>query len=362
MQRRIVFLWPGYAYTPIGGYRVGFEYGNHLAEQGWEVIMIFPAFCKWKEVNLKEKFKAILRFFYVLLLNKIRPKWFPLNEKIKCRLVPSLGQYFIPESEAYVATAKVTADYLVRYKTNARKFYLIQGFENWQCSDHDVLASYRYPFIKLTISRWLYEIVSKYDYDNTFLLLNGFNFQEFYCTVPIKKRTDRVAVLYHTQPEKDFKNTFEALNLAKKKYPQLKVSMFGVFPRPHKLPEWIEYKCRPSRAELRNIYNNSAVYLAGSRSEGWGLTIGEAMLCGCAICCTDCNGFREMVTNHRNGLLAPVQEPMKLADNLVTLLRNPDLRYRLAQQGLKDISNFSWEQTFKTLDHILEQYLCEEHN
>ena len=49
--------------------------------------------------------------------------------------------------------------------------------------------------------------------------------------------------------------------------------------------------------DLCNIYNASDLYLNPSDSEGYGLPIAEAMLCGCPILVTDWGASKELATN-----------------------------------------------------------------
>lgn len=43
----------------------------------------------------------------------------------------------------------------------------------------------------------------------------------------------------------------------------------------------------PTPEQHLKINNESAIYLGCSKLEGWGLTVGEAMMCGQAVVCTD---------------------------------------------------------------------------
>lgn len=61
--------------------------------------------------------------------------------------------------------------------------------------------------------------------------------------------------------------------------------------------------------------NNTKVFLCTSKSEGYGLTVLEAMSCGCAIVTTKCGGINEFTTNNntlyceiddKDGLIAAV--------------------------------------------------------
>ena len=60
------------------------------------------------------------------------------------------------------------------------------------------------------------------------------------------------------------------------------------------MPGWMEYYRQPDHDTHNRIYNSSSIYLASSLQEGWGLTVGEAMIYGNAIVCTDTLGFQEV--------------------------------------------------------------------
>ena len=139
--------------------------------------------------------------------------------------------------------------------------------------------------------------------------------------------------MYHTQELKGCDDGFEALNLVKRKYPDLKVSLFGVYPTPENLPDWITYYRQPDKETFNNIYNSAAIFIATSWSEGWGLVVGEAMMCGCAVACTDNNGYKEMAIDGTTALLSPIKNPTALAQNFIRLIENDPLRLELSERG-----------------------------
>jgi glycosyltransferase involved in cell wall biosynthesis len=75
--------------------------------------------------------------------------------------------------------------------------------------------------------------------------------------------------------------------------------------------------------------------------EGFPTVIEEAMACGTPVVATDCpSGPSEMITDGENGLLVPVGDEAKLAQAILRLLEDPDLRDRLAQAGTKRVDEF----------------------
>ena len=45
LKKRILFLFPGASGVSAGGYKVVFEYANRLVADGYEVGMVYPAYC-----------------------------------------------------------------------------------------------------------------------------------------------------------------------------------------------------------------------------------------------------------------------------------------------------------------------------
>ena len=124
--------------------------------------------------------------------------------------------------------------------------------------------------------------------------------------------------------------------------PNLKLILFGVEPGPDNLPDWIEYYQQPSISQLRKLYNSAAVFIGTSSSEGWGLTVGEAMLCGCAVACTDNGGYKAMAIDGQTALVSPVDDEVSLKQNIVRLITDQKLRTTLALQAAEYVKKFDF--------------------
>lgn len=343
----ICFLFPGDGFSPCGGLKVILEYGNRLVRDGHEVHIAYAGSIFWKQKSLFHKGTAILRYIQHYFRGYSARGWFPLDSRVKEHFCFSLSESHVPEADIYIATSPHTAIYLQKYRKSCRKYYFLQGFENWgQFSKADVLRTYRFPFQKIVISQWLADIV-RGEGEECHLVPNGFDFQRFSLSVPIEKKDPyRVTMLYHTMARKDCPTGFKALTLVHQKYPQLRVNLFGVPERPDNLPEWMDYYQQPDAKTHNRIYNEAAIYLGTSQTEGWGLTVGEAMICGQAVVCTDNPGYLEMARDGLNALVAPVGDAETLAKKMIQLIEEPALRLTLATQGNKDIQNFTWEKAY----------------
>lgn len=357
---KITFLFPARCFTPTGGYKVVYEYANRLTKDGYEVTLIYPCFLyDFKRrgfLNVLRYIKAFITYLKTIIHKpNYASNWFNLNEKVKERTVISLHHNFIPKSDIYIATAVQTAMSLNKNPcSNNKKYYLIQDFESWNgITPEMVIQTYNYNMRSIVISTWLKEIVEKYNSECT-LIPNGFDFNYFKTYIhPQNRNKYSIALLYHTDERKGVNDSLNALNIVKELYPDLHVNAFGVPKRPVNMPDWFTYYQRPDKDTLNKIYNESSIFIGASIVEGWGLTIGEAMICSCAVACTDNNGFKEMAIDNETALLSPIKQSQELAKNIIRLIEDRELRVRIALNGNKYIQEFNWEKSYNKFKEYL---------
>ncbi|WP_418690430.1 glycosyltransferase family 4 protein [Alistipes putredinis] len=191
--------------------------------------------------------------------------------------------------------------------------------------------------------------------ENCELIHNGFDFDYFSKLIEIEEKNKYcVCMLYHTFEGKGCADAFRALEIVKQRFPQLIVNIFGTAPRPETLPEWYRYWQRPDQQTHNRIYNEAAVFVGPSHSEGFCLTPPEAMMCGCAVACTDIGGYTVCCKHDRTALVSPVRNPERLAENIIRLIEDDDLRYRIAKAGHENIRQFTWESAYDKLKKYLK--------
>ena len=267
-----------------------------------------------------------------------------------------LNQRSIPESTFLVATSWATAYWVDWYNkiSPTQKFYFIQSFEDWHGDRDAVIHTWKMPMTKIVIAPWLKEIADELG-EKSILIENGFDQTKFHVTIPIEEKDKySVTMLWHDHPLKACNVGLEALKLVKSKYPQFKAKFFGVPSRPDYLPDWIEYTQTPSPDEHLYIYNSSAIFLGPSSKEGFCLTPPEAMLCGCAVVCTDIGGYTVVAKNEVTALLAAVGDYGQLASNIIRLIEDDNLRCTIAHNGLELIKSYTWERAYKKLYDTFE--------
>lgn len=355
-MKRIVFLFPHPAVGPTGGYKVVYEYANRLAADGYQVGIVYSGSIYWNRKSLFHKMTCCIRYIQKQLQGYSCRSWFTLDERIDEHFTFSLNQRHVPKADIYVATSPYTAYYLNEYDHSSKKFYFIQGYENWGEGLKAILHdTYHYPFQKVVIARWLKEMLKKQFQEESIWIPNGFDFSKFRKTIAVEKKNPfMVSMLYHQMELKDCAIGFRAFEIVKERFGNLRVSLFGVPERPKDLPDWYDYYKRPSD-ELHNRLNNeAAIFIGTSKTEGWGLTVGEAMMCGQAVCCTDNAGYQEMAIDGETALVSPVGDSEAMANNIIRLIEDEELRYRIANDGYQFIQRFTWEESYHKLKTLFE--------
>lgn len=98
------------------------------------------------------------------------------------------------------------------------------------------------------------------------------------------------------------------------------------------------------------------VFVLSSFFEGFPNSLVEAMACGTPVIATRCSsGPEEIITDNLNGILVPVADEKTLADAILEILKDNELRERLSRQGKKRAKDFELEKKIKEYEEILEK-------
>lgn len=94
--------------------------------------------------------------------------------------------------------------------------------------------------------------------------------------------------------------------------------------------------------QLRLLYQQATAFVFPSRYEGFGLPLLEALQCGAAVVAGDNSSQVEVVGDA--GLLADVDDPKKLAEQIARLLEEPRLVEELRVRAVRQAQRFRWQE------------------
>ncbi|MEX1139640.1 MAG: glycosyltransferase family 4 protein [Bacteroidota bacterium] len=109
----------------------------------------------------------------------------------------------------------------------------------------------------------------------------------------------------------------------------------------------------PPAEKIRRLHSMSVV-VNTSAKEGWGLTVIEANACGVPVIASDVPGLRDSVIHEKTGLLYEYGNIEELAEKILLILRDNNLRSRLSNEAVLWARQFNWERSADSMIGFLE--------
>jgi len=106
--------------------------------------------------------------------------------------------------------------------------------------------------------------------------------------------------------------------------------------------------------ELPRFYKTADIFCAPATSwESFGIVLLEAMAVGKPVIASNIDGYASVVTHGVDGLLVPPKDEEKLAQALISLIRDESLRQQMGTKGRLKAQNYSWEHVAR---RVLDYY------
>ncbi|MGH9073014.1 MAG: glycosyltransferase family 4 protein [Acidimicrobiales bacterium] len=112
-----------------------------------------------------------------------------------------------------------------------------------------------------------------------------------------------------------------------------------------------------SPAEVASVYQAADVFLLPSSYETFSLPAHEAAACGLPVVATAVHGVSALVGDNVAGLVIE-RNPSAVADALVTLWEDPDLRERLGREGCQRARELTWDSYAKRMLALYQDLLA----
>jgi GT2 family glycosyltransferase len=307
-----------------GGHRVVFEHLHGLADRGHEVEL-------WT-------------------LDENPPDWFELRVPMRSfAKYPDLADALAGEDAIKVATWWETAPAVWEASVcRGIAAYFVQDLETSYYTDEvhhaAVLTWYRPEFRYMTTSSWVHDQLQPL-VGEAVPISPGIDLEAF-SDRGLERHEDVVMAVGRTNPLKNFpltRDAFKALPGGPKLW------LFGIEPKVAHGIERVDYRIRPSDAEIAEMMGTCTVFLQTSKHEGFCLPILEAMASGTPIVCTDADGNRDFCEDGVNCLM-PAAEAGAVRDALQRVLTDPELRARLVAGGHRTAAAHAWPERLDAVE------------
>jgi len=193
-------------------------------------------------------------------------------------------------------------------------------------------------------------IDNKVDEKKIFVNYNGIG--DLYFPEKIANFVDFEYVLYvwNELERKNIKNLLLWFAQVVQKYPNIKLVKIGKAveneTKTNNLIKelWIESNVILKREfiaeqELRKRYSNAICYISVSKLEWFGLTVPEAMACGCPVVVSDIPPFVEIVGD--SGIVVDPKDTKNISDWIIKYIENADFRREKSKSWIEVAGKFS---------------------
>jgi glycosyltransferase involved in cell wall biosynthesis len=257
----------------------------------------------------------------------------------------------------HVACIKGVLGDAVRFERGATRASM--AFQSWLEAKHAKRAD-----LVITISEYCARRLEElYGVSNAVVVpelidLNGW--RELFSANPAAPDPRKFTVLSVCRfyPRKRMEVLLRAAALLRDRIPQLEIRIVGNGPERAKLRKiyldlelgsTVQWLGDASMGTLAAEYNRADLFCLPSVQEGFGIVFLEAMAAGKPIVAARAAAVPEVVSD---GLLVEPENPEALAEAILRLYRDPDLRHSLGSSGLKSVEKFD-------MHRVAGQFLAE---
>ncbi len=210
---------------------------------------------------------------------------------------------------------------------------------------------------RIAVSRPAMRFASKYIPGYFDIIPNGIDLENFTPNVrPIEEFRDgkaNIVFVGRLEKRKGVKYLLHAYFQVKREIPDSRLIIVGPgtrlrnkyekWVRKHKLEDVVFIGFVPYQ-ELPRYYQTADVFCAPATSrESFGIVLLEAMAMGKPIVATNIDGYASVVTHGKEGWLVPPKDGRKLAQALISVIRDKKLQQEMGNKGRLKAQEYNWE-------------------
>lgn len=270
----------------------------------------------------------------------------------------------LPDADVVVATWWRTAEWVAALSpAKGAKAYLIQHNERVMFSEADaewrerVRATWSLPLTKIAVAQWLVDLLEPFaDGQPVWLAPNGVDNAQFHAPARSKQAVPTFGFMLSQSAYKGCDDILRAVHAASRRMPAMKLVGFGTLPPadPSAFPPETDYRVCPPQDTIRHLYAGCDAWLFGSRCEGFGLPILEAMACRTPVIGTPAGAAPELLAGG-GGFLVDADSPGTMADAIVRIAEMAEPRWKvMSNAAYQTAARYNWDAATDRFEEALE--------
>jgi len=224
---------------------------------------------------------------------------------------------------------------------------------------------------RIAVSEAAKEFSERYFSGEYDVIPNGINLKRFNPDIePIERFNDglfNILFVGRLDPRKGVKYLLKAFPLIYEQYPHCRLIVVGngfltdyyKMYAPENLSHKIFFEGYVKPKDIPHYYATANIFCSPAiGGESFGIVLLEAMASGKPIVASDITGYSQLVTDGQEGLLVPPKSPYAIANAIIKLIRDEELRKRMGSIGLIKARQYSWEKIAKKVEECYYKTLA----
>jgi glycosyltransferase involved in cell wall biosynthesis len=345
----------------FGGIRVLAIYAQRLAARGHKVTVVQP---RHRSPSMRETFRSLKKGKGWPKNPDEGPSFFDTYKhenltRIKLSHAGPITEKDVPDGDVVVASWWETAEWVWGLPaTKGKKAHFMQDYEIWGGNVERVDATCRLPIPKIIIARWVEKMLAeRFDTKPLAYVPNAVDTELFSAPPRGKQAVPTVGFTYTPMRNKGADIAIGAIERARKEIPDLKVVSFGSSQVAPELPLPVDaqFSFRVPDAALAGIYGSCDAWLFGTRIEGFGLPILEAMACRTPVIGTPAGAAPELLAKG-GGILVGMEDVPGMANAIVNIARMPESDWKaLSDKAHATACGYTWNDATDRFEAAITQ-------
>jgi len=200
-------------------------------------------------------------------------------------------------------------------------------------------------------------------FKKVFVVSEGLSFKALE-KMPEKEREPTIVYLGRLKKAKRPDLCIKSFQIVKGKLPSAKLWIVGNGYYKKKLEkiagEGVRFLDKVSEKDKIELLSKAWILVNPSVREGWGINIIEANACGTPCIAYDVPGLRDSIIDGETGILVKENGNVeKLAEAIILLLEDAELRNNLSKKALEHSKKFSWDETSEEFLKVIREVVNE---